>query len=65
MTTITIAHPGKNAHGKWQVFGTREDPDDRFVFGLKEFAEDRQEAAEQYAREMMEQHGADHFERLT
>ena len=65
MVTITIAHPNRNAHRKWQVFGTHEDEEDRFIFGLKEFADDQQEAAEQYSREMVEQHEADHLERLA
>ena len=65
MVTITLAHPSRSDRTVWQVFGTREDVDDRHVFGLKEFPEDRRDEAEAYAREMMEEHQADHLERLA
>jgi len=65
MVTITIAHPSRHAQGMWQVFGTRQSGEDQFVFAVKEFPPERQEIAEEYARELLEEHQADHLERLA
>ena len=62
MTTIVLAKPNDRSP-RWQVFGVREDAEDRFTFGLREFEESEREAAEAHARALMEQHDADHFER--
>ena len=65
MVTITIAHPNRHAQGMWQVFGTRESGEDHFVFAVKEFNPERQDLAEEYARELLEKHQADHLARLV
>jgi hypothetical protein len=63
MTTITLSERLDQNHGRYQVFGTYTGEDDRFVFGVKSFVTLTE--AERYARRLMEQHEADHFERLT
>jgi hypothetical protein len=59
-TTIAIAAPKRTGH-PWQVFGRYEGPDDRFVFGVREFA--RRSEAEAHAGRMVLKHGADVLER--
>ena len=57
-----LAHPNQFCP-RFQVFGVYDGDDDRFVFAVQEF--DEQERAERVARRMMEDHGADHFERAV
>jgi len=62
MITIVLAKPNDRCP-RWQVFGVRMDTEDRYTFGVREFEATGREAAEGYAKEMMERYGADHFER--
>jgi hypothetical protein len=63
MVTITLSERLEQNDGLFQVFGTHVDEQDRFVFGVRSFV--TLTDAERYAKRMMEQHEADHFERLT
>ncbi len=62
MTTIVLAHPSKQCP-RFQVFGVYQGQDDHFTFAVQEF--DEQNRAERVARRMMEQHEADHFQRVV
>jgi|WetSurMetagenome_2_1015567.scaffolds.fasta_scaffold774763_2 hypothetical protein len=62
MTTIVLAHPNQHCP-RFQVFGVYDGHDDRFTFAVQEF--DERKKAEQVARKLMEDHGADHFRRVV
>lgn len=56
--TVTLASPAANPQSRsWQVFGTYEGDDDRFVFGVRDFGQDYV-AAKHYADRLAERHGA-------
>ena len=48
MITIVLSKPNARCP-RWQVFGVREDAEDRHVFDLREFEESEGAAAEGYA----------------
>lgn len=62
MTTITLSEALDRNGGRYQVFGTYDGPDDRFVFAIESFADKAR--AEKYAKRLMNEHQADHFERI-
>ena len=62
MITIVLSKPNDRCP-RWQLFGVREDDEERYTFDLREFEKADGELAEAHAKEMMERHGADHFER--
>lgn len=62
MTTITLSEATGRNDGMYQVFGTYSGDDDRYVFGVKDFADKAK--AEAYAKRMMAERNADRFERL-
>jgi hypothetical protein len=62
MTTITISEATHRNGGRYQVFGTYSGEDDRYVFGVRDFA--RKADAERAARAMVEEFAADHLERI-
>lgn len=64
MTCVTLAHPSAR-HPRYQVFANYEGEDDRYVFGLKEFAADDRAGAERAARAMIYRFRADRFTRVV
>jgi hypothetical protein len=64
MVEITISHPS-DRHPHFQVFASREGEDDRYTFGLREFAADDRAGAEAAARAMIYKFRADRFRRVA
>ena len=62
MVTITISEALARQRGLVQVFGEYDGPDDRYVFGVREFED--LSVAESHARRMMNRFGADHLRRV-
>lgn len=62
MTTITLSEALSRNDGQYQVFGTYSGDDDRFIFGVESFT--AKDKAERYAKRLMTEHQADHFERI-
>ncbi len=63
MTTIVLSQRLNRNNGKYQVFGSYAGQDDRYVFGVKDFA--TLANAERHASWMMTKFQADHFERTA
>jgi hypothetical protein len=63
MTTIVLSQRVQRNNGMYQVFGFYAGPDDRYVFGVREFA--TLPEAERQAAWMMHKFQADHFERTA
>jgi hypothetical protein len=54
-TTIHLARPTER-FPLWQVFGNYDGPDDRHIFGLREYPEDGETDARRYAAKLLERH---------
>lgn len=63
MTTIILSEAIGRNDGLYQVFGTYEDGDGKFVFGVKDFA--MLEQAEAHAMRQCDKFGVEDFVRVT